>query len=133
VFDHSQTPRPLGDRVLVKVLDEQEGTLHQRAGFGPLLIWGNRDETPAKKPKPARGIVVAVGTGTMMVRADGGDEPERAYMPMEVEVGDEVLFFSEVGLPCEVNGEELLLVCEQAILVVMSSLAALDDGTVPIE
>lgn len=113
-------PRPLGDRVLIKVLDEQHGVLQPVPAFGTCMLV-TEEGTEEPKPRPARGIIVATGPGTMFMRAEE-EGPERAYMPVCVDVGDEVLFISDVGLSCEVNGEELLLVCENAILVVMSSI-----------
>jgi co-chaperonin GroES (HSP10) len=126
VTDRTQ-PRPLGERVLVKVLDEQEGTLQEMPHFGMMLmLTSDEPQQMKKRPKPARGVVVAVGPGSMvLVAASPDDPPVRQYVPCDVFPGDEVLFYSEPGIPVEVDGEELILVPEQAILVVLSGAPAL--------
>lgn len=123
----SQNPRPLGDRVIVKVLDKQQGTLRPSAMFGPILMVDSDGEVEVGQldpptPRPARGVLTAVGPGTLMLGRDNDDPMAKAYVPMELKVGDEVLFYSEVGVPVTIDDEDLVVVPEQAILVVLSSM-----------
>lgn len=88
--------RPLGDRVVIEPLDEQEMT-----ASGIVL-----PETA--KEKPQRGKVVAVGPGKLL---DNGQRAE-----MSVVVGDEVIYGKYGGTDIEVNGEEVKILRESDIL-----------------
>lgn len=98
--------RPLGDRVVVRPLTEQE--------MGTVSASGIIIPDTAKKEKPEQGIVVAVGKGKWN---DDGD----AYLAMDVAVGDKVVFskygFDEV----KVDGKEYFIVSESSILGVFTT------------
>ncbi len=89
--------RPLGDRVLVEPV-EQEDTF---AG-GQLVL----PETA--KEKPQQGNVLAVGEGR---RDDDGKR-----IPMDVKVGDRVLFAKYAGTEIKIDGKKLLIMKESDIL-----------------
>lgn len=84
--------KPLGDRVVVKVIEEKEQT---KSG---LLIPGNAKE------KPQEGIVVAVGLGLL------GEDNER--IPLDVAPSDRVLFGKYSGTEFK-EGEESFLILHQ--------------------
>ena len=79
--------RPLHDRVLVKRLEET---------------------TKTAKEKPSEGLVEAVGDG---FRAEDGK-----IIPLNVKVGDKVLFGKWSGTEVKLNGEERLIIKESEIL-----------------
>ena len=91
--------KPLNDRVLVKRLESEEKTA------GGLFI------PDAAKEKPSKGEVVACGPGKLT--KDGG----RA--PLEVKVGDVVLFTKYAGTEIKHEGEEYLIVSQKDILAVV--------------
>ena len=88
--------RPLGDRVLVKRVEEEEMTK------GGLYI------PDTAKEKPIEGKVVAVGHGK---RTDDGECHE-----LEVKKGDRVLFGKYAGTEVKIDGEEHLILREDDIL-----------------
>lgn len=63
------------------------------------------------KEKPSEGEVIAIGKG--MLGVDG------KFIPMEVQVGDKVLFGKYTGTEIEVDGEEYLIMSEQEVLGVL--------------
>jgi chaperonin GroES len=63
--------------------------------------------------KPQRGEVMAIGTGK---RTEGGD-----VVPLDVKVGDKVLFGKYSGTEVKVNGEELLVMREEDIMGVIEA------------
>jgi chaperonin GroES len=91
--------RPLGDRILVEPIEQEETTT---AG---LLL----PETA--KEKPQQGNVLAVGTG----RRD--DDGER--IPLDVEVGNKVLFAKYAGTEIKLDGKKLLIMKESDILGIL--------------
>ncbi len=92
--------RPLHDKVLVKVVEAEEKTK------GGIYI----PETAAEKPQ--EGKVVAVGTGIIL--------PNGNIKPLDVKKGDTILFGKYGVTPITVEGEEFLIVGEDAILAVVS-------------
>ena len=88
--------RPLYDRVLVKRLEENTKTA------GGIII------PDTAKEKPSEGVVEAVGTG--LVTEEG------KVVPMNVKVGDKVLFGKWSGTEVKLNGEERLIIKESEIL-----------------
>ena len=92
--------RPLADRVLVQVKAEATKTKS-----GILL-----PDTAQKKSQ--RGVVIAVGSGKL---ADDGKR-----IPLEVKVGDEVLFSKYSGSEIKQDGKDYLLLDERDILGVFS-------------
>ena len=91
--------KPLADRVLVKVEEEETKTM------GGILL----PDTAQKKSQ--KGIVVAVGSGKMT------EEGKR--LPLEVKEGDEVLFAKYSGTEIEDKGEKYLLLSERDILAIL--------------
>jgi chaperonin GroES len=100
--------RPLHDRVVVKRLEESE-TMQ-----GGLYI------PDSAKEKPQKGEVVAVGKGK---RTDEGK-----LLPLDVQVGDQILFGKYSGSDIKLNGNEYLIMREDEILGVFSNGAAAAKG-----
>ena len=91
--------RPLQDRVIVKRLEEEEKTK------GGIII------PDTAKEKPQEGKVIAVGKGK--VNDDG------KLTPLDVKVGDKILFGKYSGTEVKLNGEEHLIMREDDILGVI--------------
>ena len=91
--------KPLADRVLVKVEEEETKTM------GGILL----PDTAQKKSQKC--VVVAVGSGKMT------EEGKR--LPLEVKEGDEVLFAKYSGTEIEDKGEKYLLLSERDILAIL--------------
>lgn len=95
--------RPLGDRVLVKRVEEETKTK------GGIIIPDTAQE------KPQEGEVVAAGPGRH-------DEQGR-LVPLDVKVGDRVLFGKWSGTEVKIDGEDLLIVKESDIMGVVEAAA----------
>ncbi|HEY3291416.1 MAG TPA: co-chaperone GroES [Anaerolineae bacterium] len=93
--------RPLADRVVIESTEEDEQTF---AG-GKLVL----PETA--KEKPQKGLILAIGPG----RTD--DDGKR--LPMDVKVGDHVLYAKYAGTEVKVDGRKLLILKESDILAVV--------------
>ena len=93
--------RPLHDRVIVKRIEEERKTA------SGIVI----PDTAAEKPD--QGEVIAVGTGKIM---DDGK-----VRPLDVKVGDRVLFGKYSGQTVKVDGEELLVMREEDIMGVVEA------------
>jgi chaperonin GroES len=93
------TLRPLGNRVVIKALPKEEVTKS-----GIVL-------PDTVKEKPQEGNIIAVGTGT---RLDNGD-----IAPLDVKVGDRVLFAKYAGTEFKLDNEELIILSEKDILAVI--------------
>ena len=91
--------RPLGDRVLIKRVDEEEKTK------GGIII------PDTAKEKPQEGKVVAVGPGA---RDDNGK-----IQPLDVKAGDVILFGKWSGTEVKIDGDDLLIMKESDILGVV--------------
>jgi chaperonin GroES len=91
--------RPLRDRIIVKQLGEEEKSK------GGIII------PDSAKEKPMEGKVVAVGKGK--VKKDGTKNP------MELKVGDRVLFARYGGTEVKIDGEEHLMMKEDDVLAVI--------------
>ena len=91
--------RPLHDRVVVKRIDEEE------AKIGGLFI------PDSAKEKPQLGKVLAVGNGAI-------DPISFKRIPMEVQVGDLILFGKYSGNDIKVDGIEMLILKESEILAI---------------
>ena len=96
--------RPLGDRVLVKRVEEEEKTK------GGIII------PDTAKEKPQEGEVIAVGPGA---RDDEGKRVE-----MDVKAGDRILFGKWSGTEVRIEGQDLLIMKESDILGVVEREAA---------
>lgn len=92
--------RPLHDRVLVRRVPEELKTA------GGIII------PDTAKEKPQRGEIVAAGKGR--VTEDG------KITPLEVKVGDKILFGKYSGTELKLNGEEYLMMREEDILGIMN-------------
>ncbi len=92
--------KPLGDRVLVKAAEHEEVT-----ATGLVL-------PDTAKERPSRGTVLAVGDGRFV---DG------ARIPLDVAVGDEVIFSKYGGTEIKVDGEDVLILSEHDILAKVQS------------
>jgi chaperonin GroES len=88
--------KPLQDRILVKRVEEETKTK------GGIII------PDSAKEKPVEGKVIAVGTGK--VKDDG------TRIPMDIKVGDRILFGKYAGTEVKINGEEHLIMREDDIL-----------------
>jgi chaperonin GroES len=88
--------QPLGDRLIVEVLEEEEIT-----GSGIVL-------PDTAREKPQRGRVVAVGPGS---RDEDGE-----YVKMDVEEGDEVIFSKYGGTEIKLGTDEVLILRESDVL-----------------
>jgi chaperonin GroES len=93
--------RPLGDRVLVRRVEEEQKTK------GGIII------PDTAKEKPQEGEIVAVGPGA---RDDSGK-----VQPLDVKVGDRVLFGKWSGSEVKLDGEDLLIMKESDILGVLEA------------
>jgi chaperonin GroES len=91
--------RPLHDRILVKRLEEE------KTSPGGIVI----PDTAAEKP--IKGKVIAVGNGKIL---ESGE-----IRPLDVKVGDKVLFGKYSGTEVKVDGEELLVMREDDITAVI--------------
>jgi chaperonin GroES len=92
--------RPLHDRILVRRMPEEERTA------GGLYI------PDTAKEKPQRGEVVAAGKGR--VTEDG------KQLPLEVKVGDRILFSKYAGTELKIGGDEFLMMREEDVLGVLN-------------
>ena len=93
--------QPLGDRVVVKPIEGEEVTK------GGIIL------PDTAKEKPQEGKVLAVGPGRLT--EDG------KRMPMDVKVGDLVLYVKYGGTEIKVDGEELMILGENDILAKKAS------------
>jgi chaperonin GroES len=92
--------RPLHDRVVVKRIDAEEKTK------GGIII------PDTAKEKPSQGEITAVGPG-------GRDESGK-LIPIDIKVGDRVLFGKWSGTEVKLDGEELLIMKESDIMGVLA-------------
>ncbi|MGE3142526.1 MAG: co-chaperone GroES [Hyphomonadaceae bacterium] len=99
--------RPLGDRVLVKRVKEEEKSK------GGIII------PDTAKEKPQEGEVIAVGPG--------GRDEDGERIDMDVEVGDRILFGKWSGTEVTLDGEELLIMKESDIMGVIEAKKAKKD------
>ena len=93
--------RPLHDRVVIRRVEEETKTA------GGILLPGSAAE------KPAQGEIIAVGNGQV---TDNG-----TVRPLDVKVGDKVLFGTYARTTVKVQGEELLIMKESDILAVLEA------------
>jgi len=100
--------RPLGDRVVVKPVEREEKTKS-----GIVL-------PDTAKEKPQEGIVEAVGTGRIL---DNGTK-----VPMELKVGDKVLYAKYAGNEFKLDEIEYLIVSEKDVLAVVASNGKTSSG-----
>ena len=89
--------KPLGDRLIVKAIEEEETT-----ASGIVL-------PDTAKEKPQRGTVLAVGDGKW-------DDDGEKRIPLDVDEGDEVLYSKYGGTDINVEGDDLLVLRESDVL-----------------
>ena len=93
--------RPLQDRVIIKRMEEE------KTSEGGIII---PDSAPEK---PIKGEVVAVGNGLVL---DNGE-----IRPLDLKVGDKVLFGKYSGTEVKLDGEELLVMKEDDVMAVLEA------------
>jgi chaperonin GroES len=91
--------KPLGDRIVVKPIEQDEIT------SGGIML------PDTAKEKPQKGEIIAAGPGA---RNDAGDRVE-----MDVKVGDKVLYAKYAGTEIKLEGEKVLVLRESDILAVI--------------
>ena len=91
--------KPLGDRIVVKVLTREEKTR------GGIVL------PDTAKEKPTEGEVIAVGTGKIL---DNGQK-----QPVEVKVGDRIIFSKYAGTEVKVEDEELVIFSQRDVLAII--------------
>jgi len=91
--------KPLGDRVVIKVIETEEKTKS-----GIVL-------PDTAKEKPQQGEILAVGTGKVL---ENGQK-----VPMEVKVGDRVIFSKYAGTEIKIDEQEVLILAEREVLAII--------------
>ena len=92
--------KPLGDRVVVKVLESEEKTKS-----GIVL-------PDTAKEKPQQGKILAVGTGRILENG--------AKVPLDVKAGDKIIFSKYGGTEIKIDGDEVLILAERDILGIVA-------------
>lgn len=90
--------KPLGDKVVIKVKEEEVTTA------SGIVLPGSAKE------KPQQGTIIAVGSGEIV---DG------KKVPLDVKVGDEVIYSKYSGNEVKLNDEEFLIIRQSDILAVI--------------
>jgi chaperonin GroES len=93
--------RPLHDRVLLRRVEEENLTA------GGIII------PDAAREKPMEGEILAIGAG--------GLDDKGVRVPLDVKVGDRVLFGKWSGTEIKIDGEELLIMKEADIMGIMEA------------
>ena len=93
--------RPLQDRVIIKRMEEE------KTSPGGIVIPDSATE------KPIKGEVVAVGNGLVL---DNGE-----IRPLDLKVGDKVLFGKYSGTEVKLDGEELVVMKEDDVMAVLEA------------
>src|SRR6059036_1473525 len=101
--------QPLGDRLIVEVLEEEETTVS-----GIVL-------PDTAKEKPQRGRVLAVGPGPR--KEDTGE-----HIPMDVAEGDEIIFSKYGGTEIKLGTDEVLILRESDVLAKVTSATTKGKG-----
>jgi chaperonin GroES len=96
----SMTLKPLGDRVVVEPIEQEEITA------GGIVL----PETA--KEKPQRGTVIAAGPGAR--------DDEGKHVALDVQAGDIVLFAKYAGTEFKVDGKKLLILRENDLLAIVT-------------
>ena len=92
--------RPLHDRLLVRRIEEKE------TAKGGIII------PDTAKEKPQKGEVLAVGNGKIL---ENGTK-----IPLDVKVGNKILFGKYTGTDIKLDGEEVLILREDEVLAVLA-------------
>lgn len=91
--------KPLADRIVVKVMTSEEKTK------GGLYL------PDTAKEKPQEGEVVAVGSGKVL---ENGQK-----LPLELKVGDRIIFSKYAGTEVKIDGDEYVIFSERDVLAVI--------------
>ncbi|MCE5322826.1 co-chaperone GroES [bacterium] len=91
--------KPLGDRIIAKALDAEKVTA------GGIVL------PDSAKEKPQEAEVVAVGPGTQL---ESGK-----VAPMDVKVGDKIIYGKYAGTEVKVGGEEYVILRQEDVLAIM--------------
>lgn len=91
--------KPLGDRVVIRVLEQEEKTV------GGIYL------PDTAKEKPCEGEIIAAGPGKL--QEDG------SRIALDVKAGDKVIFSKYAGTEVKYEGEKYLIVSERDILAIM--------------
>jgi chaperonin GroES len=92
--------RPLGDRIVIKQVEAESKTA------GGIII------PDTAKEKPMQGIVVAIGNGA---RDQNGN-----IVPLEIKVGDTVMYGKWGGTEIKLNGEDLIILKESDVMGIIA-------------
>jgi len=92
--------RPLHDRLLIRRIEERE------TAKGGIII------PDTAKEKPQKGEVLAVGNGKIL---ENGTK-----LPLDVKVGNKILFGKYTGTDIKIDGEEVLILREDEVLAVLA-------------
>ncbi|HHY42203.1 MAG TPA: co-chaperone GroES [Thermoanaerobacterales bacterium] len=90
--------KPLGDRIVIKVLEKEEKTK------GGIVL------PDTAKEKPQKGEVLAVGSGEII---------EGKRVPLEVKVGDKVIFSKYAGTEVKIDDQEYLILRQSDVLAIL--------------
>lgn len=93
--------RPLGDRVLVQPIEQEEKTASG--------LW----LPEAAKEKPQQGMILAAG--------EGGRDDNGKRIEMDVKVGDRVLFAKYAGIEIKLDGKKIVIMKESDVLGIVQS------------
>ncbi len=93
--------KPLGSRVVVEPVEENEVTA------GGIIL------PDTAKEKPQKGVVLSVGPGDR--------DEDGKHIPMDVQVGDTVLFQKYGGTEIKIDGKKLLILRESDLLAIVST------------
>jgi chaperonin GroES len=91
--------KPLGSRVVVEPIEQEEVTA------GGIVL------PDTAKEKPQQGVVLAAGPGDR--------DEDGKYIPMDVKVGDKVLFAKYAGTEMKIDGKKLLILRESDLLAII--------------
>lgn len=91
--------KPLGDRIVLRVMEGEETT---KSG---IVLPGSAKE------KPMQGEVLAVGSGELI---------EGKRVPLELKVGDRVLYSKYAGTEVKIDGQEYLIVRQNDVLAILA-------------
>lgn len=93
--------KPIGDKIVVRLIEMEEKT---ESG---IVLPGSAQEMPHQ------GEVIAVGSGTLTT--------EGQRVPLEINVGDQVIYGKFGGTELKINGEKVIVLSEKDILVVLGN------------
>lgn len=93
--------KPIGDKIVVRLIEMEEKT-----ESGIVL-------PDSAQEMPHQGEVIAVGSGTLTT--------EGQRVPLEINVGDQVIYGKFGGTELKINGEKVIVLSEKDVLVVLGN------------